>query len=150
MNWIKLHASDLEEVLNKPQLDILKAQALSSKDGDPATRALESAVARIRMEISASGLNSLDIDHSRIPCELKECALRLAAESLMLRIPAMEISNSLLRAADEARQILKRVAEGELPVSRPSVSIGSASAKKGVFARSSEKIAERKNLKGLI
>jgi hypothetical protein len=34
MDWIKLTTKDLECVLNKPQLDILKAQSLRSPDVD--------------------------------------------------------------------------------------------------------------------
>lgn len=150
MSWIKINAVDLEEILNKPQIDILKARTFSSKGGDPASRAIESAVARVRMEVSASGLNALDIDHSRVPQELKEVALRLAVESLMIRIPAMEISASQQRAADEAREILRRVASGELPISRPAISVSSASAKKGISHKASKKIAGRDKLKGLI
>ena len=80
MEWIRLTSEDLEYALNKPQLETLKAESLRNLKRDIAQDVLNTVVARIRAEISASGLNWLDADHSRIPYELRDCALRLAVE----------------------------------------------------------------------
>ena len=149
MDWIKLTTKDLECVLNKPQLDILKAQALRSPDMDIAFEVISNIVARIRAEIAVSGLNSLDADHSRIPLELKDCALRLCVESLQARLPSMELSKLQIIYADDARETLVRVASGELPVSRPLFSISTATAKKGISSSASKKISTRKTMKEL-
>ena len=100
MDWIKLTTKDLECVLNKPQLDILKAQSLRSPDVDIAFEVISNIVARVRAEIAVSGLNSLDADHSRIPLELKDCALRLCIELLQARLPSMELSKQQIKYAD--------------------------------------------------
>ena len=149
MDWIKLTTQDLESALNKPQLDILKAQALRSPDVDIAFEVISNIVARIRAEIAVSGLNLLDADHSRIPFELKDCALRLCVEALQLRIPTMEISKMQSKHADLARVTLLRVARGELPVSRPLFSISTASVKKGISSSSAKKVSTRENMKGI-
>ena len=149
MDWIKLKSSDLELVLNKPQLEILKAESLRSAGRDIAAESLDSVVLRIRAEIAASGFNSLDPDHSRIPPELKECALRLAIEGLQVRLPQMELSQMQIRHADYARELLMRVSLGKLPISRPQYSIRTASRKKDVAYGSAAKNATRDSMKGI-
>ena len=149
MDWIRITPADLEGALNKPQLDILKAQALRTPSRDIAQDAIDAVVARVRAEIAASGINYLDADHSRIPPELKDCALRLAVEALQLRVPSMEITQAQQKHADIARQTLARVAAGELPVSRPQCPIRTAWRRKGTVCGSSERQATRKTMKGL-
>ncbi len=149
MNWIKITTEDLECALNKPQLEILKAQALRSPERDIAFDVISNIVARMRAEIAASGLNSLDADHSKIPPELKETAIRLCVEALQLRVPSIEISNSQIKHADIARETMSRVAKGELPVCRPTYSIKTASIKKGFYANASKREMSRKLMKGL-
>lgn len=149
MDWITLKTSDIECVLNKPQLDILKAQSLKTPGRDIAAETLDSIAVRIRAEIGASGLNLLDPDHSRIPPELKECALRLAAESLQTRLPQMELSERQCKLADNARETLERIARGELPVSTPLVGIRTGLPKKGASFGASKRIATRNSTKGL-
>ncbi len=149
MNWIKITTEDLECALNKPQLEILKAQILRSPEHDVTFEVISNVVARIRAEIAASGLNSLDADHSRIPPELKETALRLCVEALQLRLPSMEISNAQIKHADIARTTMLRVARGELPVCRPTYGIKTGSSKKGFYASSADRESTKKSMKGL-
>lgn len=89
MNWIKITHQDLEISLNKSQLEILQAAEFASPGRDIAESVISMAVSRIRAEISAGQINSIDPDHSRIPPELKECALSLALEALQARLPDM-------------------------------------------------------------
>lgn len=149
MDWIKITTKDLEYALNKPQLEILKAQSLRSPDTDIVFEVISNIVARIRAEIAVSGLNLLDADHSRIPFELKECALRLCVEALQMRLPSMELTNAQIKHSDLARETLTRVARGELPISRPLFSISTGSSKKGITSSSAKKVATRKSMKGL-
>ena len=113
-------------VLNKNQLDVLKAEAVRSANASICTKILELVVSKIRAEIAASGVNMLDENYAKIPPELKECALRLAMESLQARVPAMELSKSQTRAIDAAYAVLERVASGKLPVSTPERGIKTA------------------------
>jgi len=149
MDWIKLTSDDLESVLNKPQLEILKAQSLRTLKRDIAQDVLDSTIARVRAEIAASGLNVLDEDHSRIPFELRECALRLAVESLQLRVPTIELSALQSKHADLARELLLRVATGQLPISRPAFGIRISTARRGVRSCAAKRNATRKTLEGI-
>lgn len=149
MDWIILTPQDLECALNKPQLDILKAEAIRSLNRDISQDIISGIVARIRAEVAASGLNILDTDHSRIPAELKDCAIRLAIEALQLRIPSMEISDAQSRQADIARETLLRVASGELPVSRPVFGVRSSTKRKGVSSGAAKRMADRKSMEGI-
>ncbi len=146
MEWITLSPEDLEEALNKPQLEKLKAQPLRSDGVDIVGKILESVTSRIRLEISASGLNFLDKNHSKIPPELRDCAARLAVEALTARIPAIEITPSQQKRADDSRSLLLRIASGELPVSVPKFPVASARTKKGTTSSASKRIATRKSM----
>ncbi len=119
IQWISITEDDLQSVLNKNQLELLKAEKISEKSSSICTKIIELVVSRIRAEIAASGVNMLDENYAKIPPELKECALRLALESLCIRIPSIELSNAQIRAIDDAKEILSRVAVGKLPVSIP-------------------------------
>ena len=149
MDWIKLTSEDLEYALNKPQLETLKAESLRNLKRNISQDVLDSVVARIRAEIAASGLNALDADHSRIPYELRDCALRLAVEALHLRVPSIEMSAAQSKHADLARETLLRIATGKRPVSRPALAVRTASAKRSVYSKSSPRKITRATTEGL-
>lgn len=148
MDWIKIKNSDLECVLNKTQLALLKSSYLTNAGHDVVSDIIASVVARIRAEIAASGINMLDCDHSKIPYELKECALNLALESLQARLPDLKMPEVISKKADEARAILIRIAEGKLPMSKPLYSIKGAQPRGVYFGKSSQTI-NSKSLNGL-
>jgi len=150
MTWITLTGADLEDALNKPQLDILKSARLRSPTRNVAEEALASVVSRIRAEIAASGLNNLDQNHAKIPPELRGCALCLAVESLQLRVPTMEPSAAQEKHADLAREMLLRVAEGKLPISKPDDPIAGGLGRKGAsVVKKRASSASSETLKGL-
>ena len=149
MEWIKIFPEDLEAALNKPQLDTLKAESLKSLKRDISFDIISSITAKIRAEIATSGLNAIDCDHSKIPPELRECALRLCVEALHLRVPSIEISQMQSRHADIARETLLRIAKGELAVTRPRDGVKTANPRKGISASSTARNASRRNMEGL-
>ncbi len=119
MNWTTVNENDLQCVLNKNQLDLLKAETARGEDRSVCIKIIELVVSRIRAEIAASGKNMLDVNYAKIPMELKECTLRLALEALQTRMPTIELTSAQERAINDSKEILRRVATGELPVSRP-------------------------------
>lgn len=150
MDWIRLSVEDLESALNKNQLDLLKAESAKNSNRDYVTEILNSTVALVRANIAASGANYLDVDHARIPVELRDCVLRLAIESLQARFPSLEMSKIQTKQADFAHETLKSVANGTLPVSRPLMGVRTANPKKGIYGkRGSTNIATRKTMGGL-
>ena len=148
MNWITITENDLLCALNKNQLDLLKAEALQRNDSSICAKVIELVVSRIRAEIAASGINMLDKNYAKIPPELKECALKLAIESLQTRIDCFEISTPQQRAADNAREILARVASGKLPVSRPRNGIKTAR-KYSISHGAQQRKATRQTMEGM-
>ena len=98
MDWINITPSDLECVLNKPQLDILKAQSLKTPGREPAAEIIDSIVVRIRAEIAASGLNSIDPDHSRLPPRTQ----RMRPEARRRGTPNATAANGANRAPMQA------------------------------------------------
>ncbi|MBR6389153.1 MAG: hypothetical protein IKS15_03440 [Opitutales bacterium] len=149
MNWIRITHSDLELVLNKPQLEILKAAELASPGRDIAESTISSVVSRVRAEISAGQINALDADHLKIPPELKDCALCLALEALQARIPDMPMPQAISRRADLARETLQRVADGRLPVTPPICGIKTAKAKGARVVKSRRQNFSSKTMEGL-
>ena len=139
----------MEAALNKPQLEILKAAELASPGRDISEDVIASVVSRIRAEISAGQINLLDADHSRIPPELKACALSLALEALQARLPDMPMPQPISKRADLARETLKRVAEGKLPVSRPICGIKTAQAKAASVVKSRRQNFSANTMEGL-
>ncbi len=149
MNWVKITNKDLEYALNKPQLETLKAEALRSPEHDIAFEVISNVTSRVRAEIATSGLYTLDADHSKIPQELKEAAIRLCVEALQLRLPSMEFSQTQARQADLARELLLRVAQGTFSISRPIFGIKTGTSKKGFFASTSKRNITRKTTNGI-
>lgn len=148
MNWTRITEEDLECVLNKTQLDLLKSEAVRRNNASIAAKAIELAVSRIRAEIAASGVNMLDEDYAKIPPELRECGMRLAVDILQSRIPSLELSQSQLRAIESSNEILRRVAAGELPVVRPRRGIKTAR-KYAVDHKASERRITRVSTEGM-
>ena len=140
MNWTTITENDLLCALNKNQLDLLKSEAMHRNDTSMCVKVIELVVSRIRAEIAASGINMLDKDYAKIPLELKDCALKLAIEALQTRMDCFEISSAQQRAADNAREILARVASGKLPVSRPRNGIKTARKHSIAYGGSQRKI----------
>ena len=139
----------MELALNKPQLEILRAAELASPGRDIAEDAIAAVVSRIRAEISAGQISLLDADHSRIPPELKECAISLAVEALQTRLPDMPMPQPISKRADLARETLMRVAEGRLPVSRPICGIKTARAKDAKIVKNRRQNFTSNTMEGL-
>lgn len=149
MDWITIKKSDLECALNKPQLDMLKSASLASAGHDIIDDIISCVVSRIRAEISAGNINKLSAEHSKIPLELKECALALSLEMLQARIPDIPMPDSIQKRANDARAILLRISEGSLPVSAPLYGISAAAKKAVSICKSRKQNFTSKTMQGL-
>lgn len=117
--WITIQTSDLYDYLCAPQLNALKSMALALGQTNPMDEIIGAVTARIRAEISGSGKNLLSADGTQIPKDLKSCACYLILESAQTRLPSLKLTADQIRLAGDAREYLKRIAKGEVPVSTP-------------------------------
>jgi hypothetical protein len=118
--WITLDVDDLAAYLNAPQLAALKSNSLQSGQSDPVTDIIDEVSAGIRLEIATCGTNTLSATASSIPPELKAEAAALIIEAAQTRLSiALELSADQVRAANNARKKLERIARCDLKVSTP-------------------------------
>ncbi|MDE6432076.1 MAG: hypothetical protein K2L13_01640 [Opitutales bacterium] len=147
-SWIKITIEDLYDYLISSQVDILRKRMLADKQGDPLADIITDITARIRAEISGNTRNVLSSDKAEIPPDLKSAACYLIMECAQSRIPALKLTEDQVRLANDAREYLRRIAQGEIPVSAPDSDIFSPN--KGVAMISHrERTATGNSLKGL-
>ncbi|MDR1414147.1 MAG: hypothetical protein LBI56_04430 [Puniceicoccales bacterium] len=117
--WITIQTSDLYDYLGATQLNALKTFELANGQKDPIDDIIVDATARIRAEISGNRNNLLSADRTKIPQDLKSFACYLILESAQTRLPSLKLSADQIRLANDAKEYLKRIARGEVPVSIP-------------------------------
>ncbi len=117
--WITLQISDLNDYLAANQVQALQTIALANDQGNPINEIIDDITARIRAEISGNHNNILSTNKTEIPHELKSCACYLILEAAQTRLTGLQLSNDQVRMANESREYLKRIAQGEIPVSLP-------------------------------
>ncbi len=147
MNWTRITQQDLENALNKTQVELLKAEELKSAGTPISEEIISMIVAEIRAKIASYSANSLDYDHAKIPKELKLCALRLAIEALQSRLPSMEMTAQQKKMADISRTALEEIYTGKITVSYPDKAIKTAQEKKGVYFSKTNKSSYLDNYK---
>jgi hypothetical protein len=125
--WIRLRAEDLDVQLAPDQLQGILEAAAGRQGEDPLPRLVESIVAQIRAAVRSGKTVPLSADSQSVPEELWSDGCALLLERLQGRLPALRLSADQVRAADGARQRLRRVERGELQVSRPADPLPSSS-----------------------
>jgi hypothetical protein len=120
MSWTALTSADVYAGLVAAQIDTLRNRALAPGQPDPLPILLADVTARVRAEIRTCRRNRLDQDPALLPPELKLAASHLVLEALQARLPNLALTTDQLDLADNARQLLERVANGEVAVSKPS------------------------------
>jgi hypothetical protein len=96
----------------------LKTLAISDQS-NPIDEIIDDMTARVRAEISGNRNNLLNAERTKIPQDLKSFACYLILESAQTRLPDLKLTADQVRLADDARDSLKRIAQGEVPVSVP-------------------------------
>lgn len=117
--WIKLQPEDLNDYLVAAQINVLRTKALASGQGDPMLDIIEDVSTRIRAEIRGNPANRVSNTVFAIPPELIGVAAALIIESAQGRIPGLKSNADQIRAANNARDYLRRLAKGDVPISTP-------------------------------
>jgi hypothetical protein len=117
--WITLQTSDLYDYLGVTQLNALKNLELAGEHTKPIDEIVDDVTSRIRAEISGNKNNLLSADRTKIPQELKCFACYLVLECAQTRLPALKLTADQIRLASDAKEYLKRIAQGEIPISMP-------------------------------
>lgn len=109
--WITITPETLTNYLTKQQLDFM------CKDQAPCRAIIASVIERVRLEIATNRKNKLSVNPSLIPLALKSSACHLCIEALQSRFPTLRLSPDQVRNANNARNFLKRIAEGKVNIS---------------------------------
>lgn len=124
--WITLQISDLNDYLAANQVQALQTIALANDQDNPLNEIIDDITARIRAEISGNHNNILSMNKTEIPHDLKSCACYLVLEAAQTRLTGLQLSNDQIRMANESREYLKRIAQGEIPISLPDGALSSS------------------------
>jgi phage gp36-like protein len=121
MSYTTIAITDLQDVLNKPELTALQTLQLSSGQDDPATTAISNAVALVRGYVTGNNGNQLEAGET-VPSELKSATVAIAVYTLSKRLPLAEKRADQLKTSyDEAIAMLKDVASGKFAIQQPDI-----------------------------
>lgn len=149
--WITIQTPDLYDYMAATQVNAIKSVELASWQTNPIDEIIDDVTARIRAEISGNKNNRLSADKTKIPHDLKSVACYLVLESAQVRIPTLKLTEDQVRLANESREYLKRIAQGEVPVSCPDDAQKAADFPKNIgcdVVNYREKVATRESLQG--
>ncbi|MDR2436176.1 MAG: hypothetical protein LBD33_02610 [Puniceicoccales bacterium] len=118
-SWIEIAVDDLYDYMVASQVDVLRRRVLAPEQSDPLEDIICDITARIRAEVSGNQRNVLSANRLEIPQNLKSAACYLILECAQTRLPALKLTADQIRLADDAREYLKRIAQGEVPVEIP-------------------------------
>ncbi|MDR2721076.1 MAG: hypothetical protein LBB15_02195, partial [Puniceicoccales bacterium] len=118
-SWIKITVNDLYDYLVASQVNVLRRRVLAPGQSDPLGDIICDITARVRAEISGNQRNILSANRLEIPQNLKSAACYLILECAQTRLPALKLTADQIRLADDSREYLKRISQGEVPVELP-------------------------------
>ncbi|MDR2737379.1 MAG: hypothetical protein LBB18_00340 [Puniceicoccales bacterium] len=117
--WTTIQTSDLYDYLCVTQLNALRNLELAGGQANPIYEIIGDVTTRIRAEISGNKNNLLSSDRNKLPGDLKSFACHLILEYAQTRLPGLKLTDDQIRLANDAKEYLKRVARGEIPISVP-------------------------------
>lgn len=117
--WITLSVADVEQYLLAPQLSALRSAALGQTQGDPLPEIIIDVVEHVRAKVASCARNTLDADPATIPPSLKAQACYTAIFRAQLRIPVLKMTEHQIKAYEDARSDLNRVAACTDAVEQP-------------------------------
>lgn len=117
--WITITVADVEQYLLAPQLSALRTAALGQTQGDPLPEIIAGVVEHVRAKIASCPRNRLDADLATIPPSLKAQACYTAIFRAQLRIPVLKMTEHQIKAYENAREDLNRIASCTDAVEQP-------------------------------
>lgn len=117
--WITISVEDVEGYLLAPQLNALRSAALGQTQGDPLPGIIADAIEHVRAKIASCARNLLDADPATIPPSLKAQCCYTAIFRAQLRIPVLKMTEHQIKAYDDAREDLNRIASCVDAVEQP-------------------------------
>lgn len=118
-SWITISTETVYDYLAAPQVEVLRRSVLANRQEDPLQAIIHDICEQMRAEISGNPHNRLDSTPYTIPPHLKATACWLIIEAAQTRIPGLKATEDQIRLAEQARQRLQRIAQGELPIGKP-------------------------------
>lgn len=121
MSFTTIAITDLQDVLNKPELTALQTLQLASGQDDPVTTAISNAISLVRGYVTANNGNQLEAGET-VPSELKSATISIAVYHLSKRLPLTQSRAEQLRTAyTDAITTLKDVAAGRFSIEQPTI-----------------------------
>lgn len=117
--WITITPADVEQYLLAPQLSALRSAALGQSQGDPLPEVIKDVIEHVRAKISSCPRNRLAADPATIPPSLKAQACYTAIFRAQLRIPVLKMTDHQIKAYEDARSDLNRIAACTDAVEQP-------------------------------
>jgi len=112
--WVYISIDTVKAYLNAVTVNAANSLLLDANEFNRFDEIRPGIIARIRSEIASNPKNKLDPDESLIPESLKSEACALIIEAMQPSI--MPLEEDQRRAADNARDYLKRISRGEVAV----------------------------------
>lgn len=119
MSWITLTVDDIYTYLAADQVDALRMEALAVGQDDPLPQIIADVVERVRAEVRAYHGNQVSATEGTIPPELRSAVVALVIEAAQARLPGLELTSDQIRAGSYAKDLMRRVIIGEVPVTEP-------------------------------
>lgn len=133
--WKTITLECLKTYLFAPQLNALIDYASIPGGPDIIPMIIEDTISRIRAEVHGKVKNALDDDHLTLPPEVRSAAMHLILEAIQSRVPGISLSDEQKENAKQARELLRRISKGEVPVTYPSPFEEDTSAYDGFFPK---------------
>lgn len=120
MAWVTVTIDDLKNYVVAALVDAINASALGDNQLDRFTTVQADVIAEVRGAVASNEKNVLDEDGTLIPRSLRPAAAWLIAQYMAQGLK-FKFSDAQLAEVENARQLLRDVANGDRSVERPEV-----------------------------
>jgi hypothetical protein len=118
MSWTTLTSDELLPYLAAAQLNALQTKALGTDQTDPTPTLMSDIAKRVRALVASGGW-AISATSDTLPALLHGPAAALVVELAQTRIPGFSLTTEQTRQADQARDLLAKIASGLVAVETP-------------------------------